>query len=88
MVMPPGEAFSVIGVVFLAIGLIATWIRNGKSQSKRDGVLEQRIKGVEDKLCDDNNGLSAIKKSVDDQRVHCAGITSSFKERIKNLEDK
>ncbi|MBA7710888.1 hypothetical protein ES703_119836 [subsurface metagenome] len=84
--MPAGEIFSVAGVIIIAIGLVATWIRNGRSQSKRDGALEQRIKGVEDKLSDDNNGLSAIKKSVDDQRVHCAGVTSSFTERIKNLE--
>jgi len=85
--MSAGEIFSVAGVVIIAIGLVATWIRNGRSQSKRDGILEQRIKGIEDKLSDDNNGLSAIKKSVDDQRVHCAGITSSFAERIKNLEE-
>jgi len=86
--MPAGEIFSVAGVIIIAIGLVATWVRNGRSQSKRDGALEQRIKGVEDKLSDGNNGLSAIKKSVDDQRVHCAGITSSFQERIKDLEDK
>ena len=85
--MAVGEMFSVIGVVVIGIGLIVTWVRNGRKQSKRDGVLEQRMKGVEDKLDDDNNGLSAIKKSVDDQRVHCAGITSSFKERLKNLEE-
>lgn len=86
--MPPGEAFAVVGVVLLAISLIATWVHNGRSQSKRDGALEQRIKGIENKLDDDNNGLSAIKKSVDDQRVHCAGMTSSFQERIKDLEGK
>jgi len=85
--MTTGELFSVIGVVVIGIGLIVTWVRNGRSQSKRDGVLEQRIKGVEDKLADDNTGLGAIKKSIDDQRVHCAGVTSSFKERIKNLEE-
>ena len=85
--MTPGEIFPVAGVIIVAIGLAVTWIRNGRSQSKRDGALEQRMKGVEDKLDDDNNGLSAIKKSVDDQRVHCAGITSSFAEKIKHLEE-
>jgi len=84
--MESGVIFSMAGVVVVALGLAATWIRNGRHQAKRDGVLEQRMKGVEDKLDDDNNGLSAIKKSVDDQRVHCAGVTSAFNERIKGLE--
>jgi len=86
--MTVGEIFPMAGVVIVAIGLAATWIRNGRSQAKRDGILEQRMKGVEDKLSDDNNGLSAIKKGVDDQRVHCAGVTGAFNERIKGLEGK
>lgn len=85
--MPPGEAFAVVGVVFLAISLIATWVRNGRSQSKRDGVIEERIKGINKTLDDENTGLGAIKKSVEKQEVHCAKITSSFGERLKTLEE-
>ena len=80
------EIFSVIGVVIVGIGLIITWVRNGKSQAKRDGVLEERINNISKTLDNENSGLGAIKKAVENQRVKCSDITSSFKERIKNLE--
>ena len=86
--MPAGEAFAVVGVVFLAIGLVATWVRNGRSQAKRDGVLEERIKGIDKRLEDPNTGLGSIKTELEKQARHCAKMTSSFIERIKNLEDK
>lgn len=84
--MTAGEIFPVAGVIIVAIGLTITWIRNGRSQAKRDGVIEEKINGLSKRLEDKDNGLGAIKKSVDDQRVHCAGVTSSFKERLKDLE--
>ena len=80
------EVFSVTGVIIVALGLVITWVRNGRSQSKRDGVLEERISNLSKKLDDENTGLGAIKKSIDKQEVHCAGITSSFEARIKGLE--
>lgn len=82
-----GEIFSVVGVIIVGVGLIITWVRNGRSQSKRDGVLEERIKNINKKLEDEHTGLGAIKESVDKQEVHCAKITSSFAERIKSLEE-
>ncbi len=84
--MLAGEAFAVFGVIILTIGLIATWIRNGRSQAKRDGIIEERIKGIKEKLENPNTGLGAIKKSVEKVEVHCAKVTSSFAEKIKNLE--
>lgn len=81
-----GEILAIGGVIIIGIGLIGTWIRNGKSQSKRDGVLEERIEGINRRLDDENTGLGAIKKSVDKQEVHCAKMTTSFAERIKTLE--
>jgi len=84
--MTVGDIFAVVGVVVIGIGLIITWVRNGNSQSKRDGVLEERISNLSMKLEDKNTGLGAIKNAVEDQKVHCAKMTSSFKERIKNLE--
>lgn len=84
--MPAGEIFAVTGVIIIAIGLVATWVRNGRTQSKRDGVLEERITNLSKKLDDENTGLGAIKNSVEKQEIHCAKMTSSFAERIKNLE--
>ena len=69
-----GGIFSVVGVIVVGAGLMVTWDRNGKSQSKRDGVLEERINNLSKKLEDDK------------QEVHCGKITSSFAEKIKNLE--
>lgn len=84
--MTGGEIIALVGVAVIALGLGMTWIRNGRSQAKRDGVMEERIKGIDKKLEDPNTGLGAIKKSVDKQEVHCAKMTSSFTERIKDLE--
>lgn len=85
--MTPGVIVALVGVGIIALGLGLTWVRNGRHQAKRDGVLEERINGIKTQLADPTNGLGAIKKSVDDQQVHCAGITGSFKERIKDLEE-
>jgi len=84
--MAIGEIFSVTGVIIVGVALVVTWVRNGKSQSKRDGILEERIQGINKRLEDENTGLGAIKKSGDKQEVHCAKITGSFGERLKNLE--
>jgi len=84
--MTGGEIIALVGVAIVALGLGMTWVRNGRSQAKRDGVMEERIKGIKTKLEDPNTGLGAIKKSVEKQAVHCAKMTSSFEERIKDLE--
>ena len=79
---------SIVGVSVIGIGLIATWVRNGRSQAKGRGVLETEIRNVKDKLDDEYTGLGAIKTAVDEQRLNCAEISSGFRERIKNLEKK
>ncbi|MBA7620754.1 hypothetical protein ES703_28109 [subsurface metagenome] len=84
--MTPGVIVSIVIAILVAIGLGVTWIRNDRSQAKRDGILEERINGVKDKLEDPNTGLGAIKNSVERQAKHCAGITSAFEERLKDLE--
>ncbi|MBA7541069.1 hypothetical protein ES705_33376 [subsurface metagenome] len=86
--MTVGEILSIAGFCIVAVGLIATWVRNGRNQSKRDGILEERINNLSKKLDDENTGLGAIKKCVDKQAIHCAGITGSFEERIKGLEER
>jgi len=84
--MTAGEIFPVVGTIIVGIGLIVTWVRNGRSQSKRDGVLEEKINGIQSRLNDEHSGLGAIKNAVESQEVQCAKITSSFKEKFKNLE--
>ena len=80
------ELISSAGVGLIGLGLIATWFRNGKSSSKAYGSMENRVKSVEDKLVNPDTGLGAIKRSVDQQALHCARISTSYGERIKYLE--
>ena len=88
--MTAAEILPVAGFVLVAIGLIATWARNGRSQAKYMGAMETRfteqIKTVFSILNNEHTGLGAIKESVDDQKEKCAGVTSGFEERIKSLE--
>lgn len=80
------EAASIIGVLLVSIGLIATWVRNGRSQARYIGRLENQVENIQKTLADENTGLGAIKASVERQRVHCAGVTGGFEERLKSLE--
>ncbi len=86
--MPTGELLPLIGFFLCAVGLILTWMKNGKGEAKRAGAIEESINGINKRLDDPNSGLGAIKNSVDRQTQHCAGITSSFEERLKDLEEK
>jgi len=83
-----GDVIALVGVALIGFGLIATWMRNGRSQARRQGSLETDVKHIKETLDDENTGLGAIKKSVDDQRLHCAAVSSAFGERIKALEGK
>jgi len=73
--------------IAIAAGMAWTWRRNGRNQAEKWGSFTNEIKNLREKLDDPNQGLGAIKKSVDDQKTHCASVTSGFKERIKNLEN-
>lgn len=88
--MTPPEIASVIGVLIIGLGLIATWVRNGKSQTKDRASMEQKFTSeigyIKEKLDDENTGLGAIKNGIDEQKVHCASITGDYGARIKNLE--
>ena len=84
--MTAGEMASIIGVIIIGLGLIGTWVRNGRSQGKQLGSLDTRMENLDKKLDDPNTGLGAIKNSVDNQAINCARITSSYSERIKTLE--
>jgi len=76
-------ATGVIGVT-----LIVSLVRNNRGQGEKWGSMETEIKNIKDKLDDPNSGLGAIKKAVDEQQTHCASVTSGFKERIKDLEER
>jgi len=83
--MSVAEVVSIVGVCVVGVGLVCTWVRNGRGQSRHQGALEADVIHIKDKIDDEHTGLGAIKQSVDNQAVHCAKISSGFEERIKNL---
>jgi len=84
-------------------GVIYAIIRNGARQKKQDEKLKQDLRndfigiqaevmGVKAHLADPVSGLSAIKKSFDEQKLFCAntsteimGIANKNKEEINIL---
>jgi len=88
--MHSGEIAQWVMTIAVALGLIVTWVRNGRNQGAKWGSLETEMKtemkNIKDKLDDENTGLGAIKKGVDDQKLHCAKISTELKTRVNALE--
>lgn len=76
--------------VVLAGGFLFTIRRNSKGKEIKDTELKTELKGeilsLREKLDDPNDGLKAIKKSVDDQRLHCAKISTALKTKVNGIE--
>jgi len=90
--MSVGEIVAIILASMTGIGLMGTWIRNGRENLKENAMLEANlkaeIKDVKDDIKQPEYGLSAIKKKVDEQALYCARTSTSLKERVTSLEDK
>ena len=65
---------------FSAIGVIYAIVRNGRRGKQQDEQLKtelkMEIKAIKTQLEDPENGLGSIKKGVDDQRLHCAEVST------------
>ncbi|MDP2729202.1 MAG: hypothetical protein Q8O55_01810 [Dehalococcoidales bacterium] len=63
-----------------AIGVVYAIVRNGSRGKKQDEQLKtelkMEVKGIKDRLDDPDNGLAAIAKGVDSQRLHCAEVST------------
>ena len=72
---------------FTALGVIYAIVHNSTRSKKKDDELKTElkieVKGIKDQLDDPENGLSAIKKSVDDQRLHCTEVSTRLEEQVK-----
>ena len=75
----------VVGVVACA-GVIGVWIKNGKNQSEERGALKKEFEFMNNEIQSEDHGLTAIKRSVDEQKLHCAKVSTSLSERVKSLE--
>ena len=80
--MEVGDAAQWAVVIFVMVGLVATWWRNGKSQERRAGALETEVKHIKGILEDKDSGLSALKQGINEFRIHCAKISTSIAERV------
>lgn len=80
--------WAAVGV--LALSQAVMYVRNNRYNSTKDTVerteVKDKLETISKQLDDPENGLSAIKKSVDDQRLYCARVSTSLKGRIDNLE--
>jgi len=76
-----------ISSTFCAIGVVYAIIRNGRRASKQDEQLKMElkmeIKTIKNQLDDPENGLSAIKKSSDGMRLHCAEVSTAISAQVK-----
>ncbi len=65
---------------FSAVGVVYAIVRNGKKsreqEEKLKTELKMEIKGITKQLSDPENGLSAIKKSTEAMKVHCAEVST------------
>jgi len=72
-------------------GVIYAIVRNGSRNKKQDAQLKTEIKMevgvIQKQLEDPETGLSAIKKSVDDQRLRCAEVSTAITGQVKTNSD-
>lgn len=76
-----------LATICVAGSLIYTVRTNGKKERVKDTELKTELTGkienVTKKLDDPNDGLGAIKKAVEEQKVHCAKVSSTIAEQAK-----
>lgn len=84
------EIATLIIAVAAVSGLIATWIKNGRNQSRSfgslEGSLKEKISAIQSRLDDPSHGLSAIKDSVDEQKLHCAKVSTALATKLGTAE--
>lgn len=92
MEMGIGEIVALIGVCIIAVGLFATWRKNGNAQAARDiaraekeATFQQEIKSnvehIEEELKSEDHGLVALVTSISDFKIN-------FTEKHTRLEGK
>lgn len=84
--MDAGSIAQSAATAIIGIGLIATWLRNGKDRSKDLGSLETEVKNIQSTLNDPNYGLGALKEDISAFKTHCAQVSTSLAERVGGAE--
>ena len=89
------DSGTLVIAIAAAVGTIYSIWRNGHSRSESLTAFKTEIKaeiaGVKKALEDDDHGLSALGKKLNEyqlsQTEHCAKTSTSLKERVIALED-
>ena len=84
--MTIGEISNLIGLILVSSGLVATWIRNGRSTAEKYGALVKEVSDTNKKLDSHNSKLDKIQESVNAQQVACARISSGILARVDSAE--
>jgi len=80
------EISSLVLSSIVGMGVIVTWVKNGKSQSKRDQSLLSSQEEVIKRLDHPETGLTGINTRLQRFEVHCAKTSSTLIERVKSVE--
>lgn len=79
-----------IATIIVALGLTYTIRNNNKNNKTKDielkTVLKTELENIEKMLDDPSDGLKAIKKAVDEQKLYCIKTSTGLTERVISLE--
>ena len=93
------EIISLMVALFVGLGLIITWQRNGRHQAERDiaqaeiiASWKQEIKDdighIQDDISSPTYGLGALSKGIADFKTHCATVSTAIEGAVKtNTKD-
>lgn len=80
------EIASIVGIVLIGLGLIITWVRNGRSQAEQFGSLKTDVKNIQSCLDNKDCGLGALSNKIAEFKTHCAKVSTSLSEQVKSHE--
>ncbi len=76
-----------VATLLVALGLVFTWFRNGRSQGEKYGKLESKVDDISKDIKQDiKPELKSIHDGVFGMRTHCAGVSAALSERLKHAE--
>ena len=85
-----GETVAIVIASMTGIGLIGTWIKNGRKETgertKIDTVLKSEVGEIKNAIKSPEYGLFAINKKLEDQLLYCAQTSTLLKEKVTSLE--
>ncbi len=89
-----GEIIAIVAVCIVAIGLVATWKRNGSDQTTRDIIqaenmatwkqeIRDDIEHVQEELKSEDHGLLALAQGQADFRENCARLSTGLAGKVE-----